>query len=290
MKLPPFEYASPGTLQEATALLAKHNGDARPLAGGQSLLPLMAYRLASPALLVDLAKIPDLDRIEIREDGVYVGALTRWCQIESDESLIHGHPLLREAVKSIAHYQIRNRGTIGGSLAHADPAAEMPALVITCGAEINVVGSKNSRTIAAKDFITGPLETTLQTDELIVSVKFPRWQPQRRWAFKEFAKRRGDFALGGVALHFHEGSQGEAKRVHIGVFGTGETPERMTAVEDFVTGKKVDAHLAHAAGMIARTAVRAAGDMHASADYRQALIGTLLERALIEAAGRGGKG
>jgi carbon-monoxide dehydrogenase medium subunit len=289
MKLPAFEYVSPGTLQEATSLLAKHNGEARPIAGGQSLLPLMAFRLAAPSLLVDLAKIPDLDRIEIRDDGVYVGALARWCQIETDESLIHGHPLLREAVKNVAHYQIRNRGTIGGGLAHADPAAEMPALVIVCNAEINVSGSKQNRTIAAKDFITGPLETALQIDELIVSVKFPRWQPQRRWAFKEFSKRRGDFALGGVALHFHEDAQGSAMRVHVGVFGTGEAPERLTEVEKFISGKKVDGNLAHAAGRIARSTVRAAGDMHASAEYRQALIGTLLERSLIEAAARSDK-
>lgn len=286
MKLPPFEYALPGTLQEATALLAKHNGDARPIAGGQSLLPLMAYRLAAPSLLVDLAKIPGLNRIEVRDDGVHVGALTRWCQIEAEESLETGHPLLREAVKNIAHYQIRNRGTIGGSLAHADPAAEMPALVIACDAEINVAGAKANRRIAARDFITGPLETALQPDELITSVRFPPWQPHRRWSFLEFSKRRGDFALGGVAVHFNEDAQGNACRVHIGVFGTGEMPERLTAAEEFVTGKKVDATLAHAAGNIARSVVRAAGDMHASAEYRQALIGTLLERALIETATR----
>lgn len=290
MKLPPFEYATPSSLQEATALLAKHNGEARPIAGGQSLLPLMAYRLAAPALLVDLTRIPDLSRIEVRDDGVHVGAMTRWCQIETDESLISGHPMLREAVRNIAHYQIRNRGTIGGSLAHADPAAEMPALAITCGAEITVSGAGSSRTIAAKDFVTGPLETALQPDELITSIKFPPWQSHRRWAFKEFSKRRGDFALGGVALYFNEDVQGNASRVHIGAFGTGETPERLTAAEEFVSGKKVDAQLAHAAGNIARSSVKASGDIHASAEYRQALIGTLLERALIEAANPDRKG
>ncbi len=289
MKLPPFEYASPSTLQEATALLAQHNGEARPIAGGQSLLPIMAFRLAAPALLVDLNRIPGLNSIEVREDGVYVGALTRWSQIEADERLASAHPLLREAVTNIAHYQIRNRGTIGGSLAHADPAAEMPALVITCEAEINITGAKSTRTVAARDFIKGPLETALESDELIISVKFPLWQPHRRWAFKEFAKRRGDFALGGVALHFNEDAQGNASRVHIGAFGTGETPARLAAAEQFVTGKRVDAQVAHAAGNIARSAVQAAGDMHASAEYRQALIGTLLERALIEAASRGRK-
>ena len=289
MKLPPFEYAAPSTLQEATELLARYNGAARPIAGGQSLLPLMAYRLAAPSLLVDLGRIPGLDRIELRDDGVHVGALVRWCQIEADERLIYAHPLLREAVKHIAHYQIRNRGTIGGSLAHADPAAEMPALAIACEAEIQIVGSKTKRVVAAKDLITGPLETALKPDELIISVRFPSWQPQRRWSFKEFAKRRGDFALGGVALHFHEDAQGNATRVHVGVFGTGGIPARLMAVEYFISGKKIDAHLAHAAGAVTRSEVRVSGDMHASADYRQALIGTLVERGLVEAAMRAGK-
>lgn len=289
MKLPPFEYASPRTLQEAAVLLAKHNGEARPIAGGQSLLPLMAFRLAAPALLVDLTNIPGLDRIELRDDGVHVGALTRWCQIETDERLIVAHPLLHQAVKHIAHYQIRNRGTIGGSLAHADPAAEMPALAIICEAEITITGPEATRTLPAKDFITGPLETALSPGEIVTSVRFPKWQPHRLWAFQEFAKRRGDFALGGVALHFNEDAQGFASQVHIGVFGTGETPERLGAVEAFIRGRKVDARLAQAAGNIARDAVRVSGDMHASAEYRQALIGTLLERALVEAAGRATK-
>lgn len=286
MKLPPFEYTSPSTLQEATALLEKHNGEARPIAGGQSLLPLMAFRLATPSLLVDLTKIPELDRIEICDDGVHVGALTRWCQIEADKRLIAAHPLLSEAVKHIAHYQIRNRGTIGGSLAHADPAAEMPALAIICGAEITIAGAKASRVLAAKDFITGPLETALKSGEVITSIRFPKWQPRRLWAFQEFSKRRGDFALGGVALHFDEDPQGHASEVHIGVFGTGDKPERLAAAEAFLCGKKVDDRLAQAAGDIARNAVRVAGDMYASAAYRQALIGTLLERALVEAARR----
>jgi len=290
MKLPPFEYASPATLQEATTLLADRNGDARALAGGQSLLPLMAYRLASPALLVDLGKIPGLDKIEIRDDGIHVGALTRWCQIEADDRLKHAQPLLREAVTNIAHYQIRNRGTIGGSVAHADPAAEMPALIITCGAAIEVVGAKSNRTIAAKDLITGPLETSLKSDELIASVKFPHWRPDTKWAFKEFSKRRGDFALGGVALYFQNDSQGNATNTHIGVFGTGETPVRLTEVEEFVNGKKVDAKHAREAARIARNKVNASADMHASAEYRKALIGTLLERALMEAATRRAEG
>lgn len=290
MKLPPFEYASPATLQEAIALLSARDGDARPLAGGQSLLPLMAYRLASPALLVDLGRIPDLDKIEIRDDGVHVGALTRWCQIESDDRLKRAHPLLREAVTNIAHYQIRNRGTIGGSIAHADPAAEMPALIIACGAAIEVAGAKGNRTILAKDLITGSLETSLKSDELIVSVKFPRWAPGTKWAFQEFAKRRGDFALGGIALHFQSDAQGNATAVHIGAFGTGEIPVRLTGVEEFVNAKKVDAKLAQEAGRLARSKVSASADMHAGVEYRKALIGTLLERALIEAATRKAEG
>ena len=127
MKLPPFEYAAPRSLPEATALLAAHGGDARPIGGGQSLLPLMAFRLASPSLLVDLSDIPGLADIAVRDDGVHLGALVRWCDIEASAALADAHPLLRKAVDSIAHYQVRNRGTVGGSLAHGDPAAELPA-------------------------------------------------------------------------------------------------------------------------------------------------------------------
>jgi carbon-monoxide dehydrogenase medium subunit len=192
MKAAPFRYASPSSVAEAVALLASDEG-AKPISGGQSLMPMMAFRLAAPTLLVDLRKIPDLDRIAIDANGVRLGARVRWRDILSDERLATAHPLLRNAISHVAHYQVRNRGTVGGSLAHADPAAEMPGIAATVGAEITVVGAAGTRIVAAKDFFVGPLQTVLDAGELIVEVALPAWRPGRRWAFEEFARRERPF-------------------------------------------------------------------------------------------------
>src|SRR5580704_1216727 len=168
MKLPPFEYACPTTVSEAVALLASRDGDAKALAGGQSLVPMMAFRIASPSLLVDLRKLPDLRRIEVARDGVRLGAMARWRDIEDDDRLDAAHPLLKAAIAHVAHYQVRNRGTVGGSLAHADPAAEMPGIAMTCDAEIAVVGKSGAHVIQAADFFQGALTTALTPDEIIV--------------------------------------------------------------------------------------------------------------------------
>jgi carbon-monoxide dehydrogenase medium subunit len=164
MKLPAFEYACPATLSEAVALLASHDGDAKAIAGGQSLVPMLAFRVASPSLLVDLRKLPGLDRITITDAGVSLGALVRWRDIEDDARLRHAHPLLAAAIKHVAHYQIRNRGTVGGSVAHADPAAEMPGVVVTCEATIAVTGKSGARVIPADSFFQGALTTALAPD------------------------------------------------------------------------------------------------------------------------------
>jgi len=221
MKLPPFEYACPASLDEAVALLAVHKGEAKVLAGGQSLMPMMAFRIAQPALLVDLRKLPGLKEIKIGPDGVRLGALVRWRDILDDQRLASAHPLLREAVSHVAHYQIRNRGTVGGSLAHADPASEMPGIAQTCDAEISVMGVAGVRVIKAKDFLQGALTTALTADEIITEVHLPAWPARRRWGFQEFARRRGDFAMAGVALYYDEAG-GKAGNAHIGVFGVGD--------------------------------------------------------------------
>src|SRR6476660_2465475 len=179
MKLPPFEYACPTTLPEAVQLLAGHDGEAKALAGGQSLVPMLAFRLAQPALLVDLRKLADLRGIRISEKGVALGAMVRWREIEDDERLDTAHPLLKAAIAHVAHYQIRNRGTVGGSLAHADPAAEMPGLAVTCDATIDVAGPNGRRAIKATEFFRGPLTTALNPGELIVSVRLPGWKTTR---------------------------------------------------------------------------------------------------------------
>ncbi len=168
MKLPAFDYACPTTLAEAVSLLASRQGEAKALAGGQSLVPMLAFRLAAPALLVDLNKLTELGHINIGNDGVRLGAMVRWRQIEDDARLASAHPLLVAAIDHVAHYQIRNRGTVGGSMAHADPAAEMPGIAVTCEAEISVIGSSGARVIKAADFFLGPLMTALTPDEIIV--------------------------------------------------------------------------------------------------------------------------
>jgi aerobic carbon-monoxide dehydrogenase medium subunit len=283
MKLPAFEYACPATLAEAVALLAAGDGDAKVLAGGQSLVPMMAFRVASPSLLVDLRKLADLRRIEITGDGVRLGAMARWRDIEDDARLDTAHPLLRAAVAEVAHYQIRNRGTVGGSIAHADPAAEMPGIAVTCDAAIAVLGRAGPRVVNAADFFIAPLITALAADEIIVEIRLPAWPAQRRWAFKEFARRRGDFAMAGTALFYDMDAGGKAYNAHVGAIGIGDRPQRLAAAEAAINGHAVDIVTSERAGAAASAAVTPQSDIHASAAYRKALLGTLVERALQSA-------
>jgi carbon-monoxide dehydrogenase medium subunit len=285
MKLPPFEYACPATINEAIALLANHGGEAKPLAGGQSLMPMMAFRIAQPSLLVDLRKLPGLKEIKIGADGVRLGALVRWRDILDDARLDKAHPLLKEAVSHVAHYQIRNRGTVGGSCAHADPASEMPGIAQTCDAEIAVIGKAGARTVKAADFFQGALTTALKPDEIITEIHLPAWPAARRHGFQEFARRRGDFAMAGVALYY-DVENGKAANAHIGVFGVGDRQRRLPKAEAALNGKAVDEALAVKVGEAAAAEVEPQQDIHASADYRRALTGTLTERALKAAMAR----
>ena len=283
MKLPQFEYACPTTLKDAVALLTSHSGDAKALAGGQSLMPMMAFRIAHPALLVDLRKLPGLREIKISSDGVRLGAMVRWRDIEDDTRLKTAHPLLKAAIAHVAHYQIRNRGTVGGSIAHADPAAEMPGIAVACEAEIAVMGKSGARTIKASNFFLGALTTALQSDEIITELRLPSWPAQRRWGFQEFARRRGDFAMAGVAVYY-DLEAGKADNAHIGVIGIGDKPHRLAAAEAALNGRAVDEAEIEKVAAAASTAVEPQDDIHASAAYRRALVGTMLERALKSAA------
>ena len=283
MKLPAFEYACPTKLSEAVALLAAHNGDAKLIAGGQSLVPMLAFRLAAPALLVDLRKLPELRGIGISPNGVVLGSMVRWCDILADARLRVAHPLLVAAVTHVAHYQIRNRGTIGGSIAHADPAAEMPGIALACEAQIATVGSAGARVIKAADFFLGPLMTLLEPDEIITEIRFPAWPAQRRWGFQEFARRRGDFAMAAAAVWYDQDAGGKARNAHVGVIGVGDRPLRLGAVEAVLNGRVIDAATIAQAEAAASAAVDPQTDIHASADYRRALVGTMVERALLDA-------
>lgn len=283
MKFPDFRYAAPGSVAEAVELLASCGGTAKPIAGGQSLLPMMAFRLAAPSLLVDLKNLKELQRISIDGDGVRLGARVRWRDIEKDARLETAHPLLRAAIAHTAHYQIRNRGTVGGSLAHADPAAEMPGVAATCDAEMTAVGPKGKRVIRAADFFQGALSTALATDELLVEVKLAPWAQGRRWGFQEFARRRGDFAMAGVAAYYDPDRDGRATNAHIGVIGACTRPHRVPAAEAELNGKRVDGKVIAAAAKALVASVEPPEDLHASAEYRASLAGTLLERILIAA-------
>ncbi len=283
MKLPPFEYACPTKLSEAVALLAARGGDAKLIAGGQSLVPMLAFRLAAPALLVDLRKLPELRKIEISPNGIVLGSMVRWCDILADARLRAAHPLLVAAVAHVAHYQIRNRGTIGGSIAHADPAAEMPGIALACEAQIATVGSAGARVIKAADFFLGPLMTLLEPDEIITEIRFPAWPAQRRWGFQEFARRRGDFAMAAAAVWYDQDAGGKAHNAHVGVIGVGDRPLRLPAVEAVLNGRVIGAATIAQAEAAASAAVDPQTDIHASADYRRALAGTMVERALLDA-------
>jgi aerobic carbon-monoxide dehydrogenase medium subunit len=285
MKLPSFDYACPATLSEAVALLASHDGEAKLLAGGQSLIPMMAFRVALPRLLVDLRRIPDLKQIKISDDGVRLGAMVRWRDIQDDVGLVKAHPLVVAAVAHVAHYQIRNRGTVGGSLAHADPAAEMPGVAITCDADIAAVGKAGARVVNAKEFFLGALTTALAPDEIITEIHLQAWPATRRFAFQEFAQRRGDFAMAGVALYYDPDADGKAGNAHVGVIGVADRPQRLKTVEAVLNGQRIDDATIAAAAEAAAAAVKPHDDIHASAAYRRSLTGTLVERALKCATG-----
>ena len=283
MKLPPFEYACPTTISEAVALLASRDGDAKPLAGGQSLVPMLAFRVASSSLLVDLRKLTELRQIKIADDGVTLGAMVRWRDILDDARLRKTHPLLVAAVAHVAHYQIRNRGTVGGSIAHADPAAEMPGIVVTCEAKIAVVGKAGARVIDAANFFQGPLMTALKPDEIITEIRLPAWPAKRRFGFQEFARRRGDFALA-AAMLFYDEEGGKARSAHVGAIGVADRPLRLPAVEQVINGNKIDEAIIAKAEAAASASVDPDDDIHASGAYRKALVGVMVERALKSAA------
>jgi carbon-monoxide dehydrogenase medium subunit len=284
MKPPIFDYASPSTIAEAVQLLASRDGNAKVISGGQSLMPMLNFRLAAPELLVDLKLLEGLGNIGIADDGVRLGARVRWCDIETDLRLKVAHPLLYEAIKSVAHYQIRNRGTVGGSLAHADPSAELPGIAITCEARMTIVGTAGTRVEVAKDFFTGPLQTSVEPDEILTEVLLPPWPKQRRWAFLEFARRKGDFAMAGVALYYDHDAGEQIVNAHVGAIGIADRPVRLVEVEGLLNGNRLSDKLITSAASTARETVDPPSDIHAPGLYRKALVATLLTRGLKQSA------
>lgn len=287
MKPPVFDYATPASLAEATDLLVRYEGDAKVLSGGQSLVPLLNMRLARPAVLVDLARIPDLDWLRVDADAVAIGAMTRQRTVELSPEVRTKHPLLHAGMELIAHPQNRNQGTIGGSLAHADPAAELPALALALEARFDAVGPNGTRAIAADDFFLTYLTTALEPAEILTAVRFPTLAGRTGWAIQEVARRHGDFALAGVVAIVALAPDGTIASARLVLFGVGATPLRARAAEQMLTGQAAEAALfARAGAQAAADLDEPLTDVHANADYRRDLARVLTARALAEATTR----
>lgn len=290
MKAAPFDYHAPETVDEVVALLAELES-AKVLAGGQSFVPLLALRLAVFDHLIDLRRVEELRGIERRNGSLWLGASTTQAAVERDVEVTRSVPLLARAVPLIGHFQIRNRGTIGGSLAHADPAAELPGVALTLDAQLEAVSTRGRREIPAVEFFTGTWATTLEDDELLSGVRFPVWEGRCGFAVEEVARRHGDFAIAGacVAVALDEGDA--VRRCSIGLFGLGSTPERARAAEQSVVGAaatEVDPSALGRAAVADLAAIPA--DLNGSAHYRARVGAVVVARAwkrAIEEALRG---
>ncbi|MCA6121312.1 FAD binding domain-containing protein [Bradyrhizobium sp. WSM 1704] len=278
MKPAQFEYVSPSTIDAAIAALVASNGEGKVLAGGQSLLPLLNFRMARPAVLVDLNGIEGLSYIEDRGDRIAIGALARHRELEHSPLIASKLPVMSAAMRHVAHLAIRNRGTIGGSLSHADPAAELPMLATFYEAEISVQGPSGRRTIAAGNFFVDALTNCLEPEEIVVEVEFPVLK-QDGWAFEEVARRFGDFALASIAVSVRRGPASlEAARV--AVMGVADTPRRLREAEDELVAMALDDTTPDRFAEIVVSLVAPNDDLHASADYRKHLLAQLARRAL----------
>lgn len=283
MKPAAFDYHRPTTLDEAFDRLAERGGEAKPLAGGQSLIPAMNFRLARPAVLVDLNRLTELAYVRSDADGLRIGAMTRQRSVETSDLARRAAPLVHEAMPFIAHVQIRNRGTIGGSIAHADPAAELPAVMVALGATFRAQSRAGARTIAADAFFTGLFTTALAPDELLVEIVVPPLAPASGWAFTEMARRHGDYALAGVAAVVTLDSGGRCRAARIALFSVGDGPVLARAAAALLEAQVPTPELIRAAADRASRDIDPPGDIHASAAYRRHLAGVLTRRALTRA-------
>jgi carbon-monoxide dehydrogenase medium subunit len=286
MKPAPFALFQPKTIDEALALLHSHGDEAKILAGGQSLVPLMNFRLAQPRNLIDLNRVEGLDQINFHDHTLSVGAMVRQRDIERSASIAERLPILREAIEQVGHPAIRNRGTVGGSLVHADPSAELPLLAVALDATFHLRSVRASRSVAAKDFYQGYLLTEIAPDELLVSIDFHLPPANCGWCCTEMARRHGDFAIVAVAVLFGCGRDRRIDFARIAVGGVGPAPLRITAAEDALLGELLEIELFRRAADIGAQSVEPPADIHASSSYRRHLTGVLVRRALATAVNR----
>lgn len=285
MKPPAFDYVPARSVDEAVEALARSNGDGKVLAGGQSLTPMLNFRLAHPSLLVDINRIPGLGEIKAGKGGCTLGTLVRHREVEFSPVIQKSFPILSAAAEHVGHLAIRNRGTFGGSIAHNDPAAEWPMLALLLDANIKTQGPKGARTIPIRDFLITFLTTSLDDAEIVTEVELPALPAGTGWGFEELSRRPGDFALAAVgALVKLEG--GRCAEARIAMAGVGPTALRATEAENLLRGKAPDAELLKQAGAKAGEAADPSNDVHASADYRRHLTSVLARRALQAAVDR----
>ena len=285
MKPAKFDYHCPATIDEALAILARYQGDARVLAGGQSLVPMMNFRLATPAAIVDLNRIPGLAKVEAVNGMVSIGAMARQRQLEFAPLVREQLPLLSEALRRVGHLSTRTRGTIGGSIAHADPAAEIPMVLQAMAGEVVVRGPQGERHIAAPELFLAPLTTALNPDEILTEVRFPVMPPGASHAIEEFARRKGDFAIAAIAVVLVRDGE-RCTMARLATAGIGPVPVRLREAEAILEQKGLGASAVSAAAQRAAELVEPMSDHNASADFRRHLTGVLTRRAVLKARDR----
>jgi carbon-monoxide dehydrogenase medium subunit len=287
MKPAPFEYFAPQNVHEALALLDQHGDEAKVLAGGQSLMPLMNLRLARPKVVIDIGRLSELQSIlSVGTGDLTIGAFTRQRTVERSDLIQRENPLLAATIPLIAHAQIRNRGTIGGSIAHADPAAELPALSIALEAEFTVRSARGQRVINSQDFFRGYMTTALEPTELLTEIRIPSWDPRLGWAVGEVSRRDGDFALVGAMVLLRFDVSDLCEQARIVLFGVGAAPVRMHQAEEMLRGRRADEKaVAEAARMVSED-LDPISDIHASAEYRKDVAGALTRKFLMQALAR----
>jgi CO/xanthine dehydrogenase FAD-binding subunit len=289
VKPPKFDYHAPGSVDEALALLGRYGGDAKILAGGQSLVPLLNFRLSRPAALVDLNRIPALAYIRSHDGEVRFGAMTRQRTVEFSPLVAERVPLLTEATRWVGHLPIRSRGTIGGSLAHADPSAEYPAVLAALDGAVVARGPRGERVIGAGELFQSYLTTSLDAEEILVEVRLPAMPAGAGYAFEELARRHGDFALVGIAAVIARDGE-RCTMARLATSGTGPVPIRLRAAEQILERDGLADAAIEAAGRRAAELVAPDSDIHASADYRRHLTGVLTARAIKRALTKAGRG
>jgi aerobic carbon-monoxide dehydrogenase medium subunit len=286
MKPPPFEYFAPTDIEEALDLLGRYGDEAKILAGGQSLMPLLNMRLARPRVLVDINRLSALSHMSFDTNGVLsLGALTRQRVLERASLIRTHHPLLAAVTPSIGHFQIRNRGTIGGSIAHADPAAELPAVCLALEAEFILRSATGQRAVNAADFFLTYLTTAIEPVEMLVDIRLPPWQAQWHWGFQEVCRREGDFALVGAVAILQMGDDDVCQTARLAMFGVGGTPVRARRAEAILAGQRLGKRLLDEVAHLVAAELAPDADIHASAEYRREVGGVVARRAIEMAVG-----